>query len=117
MYRYLFLWCFFYSYKLLKIGKNRYIWKWARLFSLGLKKLSERAAKYTAEFRPYLSVLNQSATKRLQCRVLYWWFVTGSVSFIVLGEIPFSYLNTSAIREFKHRWCEEILLVKSRGSS
>ena len=33
------------------------------------------------------------------------------------GEIPFRHLYTSVIREFKHRWCGEISLVKSRTHS
>ena len=48
MYMYLFLWYFFYNQKLLKIVKNGYTWELVRSFSLGLKNVAQRAAKYTA---------------------------------------------------------------------
>ena len=46
---YLFLWCFIYGLKLLKIVTNWYTWEWVRFFSLGFKNLAQRAAKYTAQ--------------------------------------------------------------------
>ena len=45
---YLFLWCFIYGLKLLKIVTNWYTWEWVRFFSLGFKNLAQRAAKYTS---------------------------------------------------------------------
>ena len=45
---YLFLWCFIYGLKLLKIVTNWYTWEWVKFFSLGFKNLAQRAAKYTA---------------------------------------------------------------------
>ena len=44
---YLFLWCFYYNQKLLKIVKNEYTKKWVGFFSLKLKKLVQIAAKHT----------------------------------------------------------------------
>ena len=77
--------------------------------------ISRGIALYGIEFRPYLSVLGRSVTKRLQCRVLHRCFETGCTSFIMSGESPFrifnpSLENVSAIRE-------EISLVKSRSCS
>ena len=57
--------------------------------------ISRGIALYGIEFRPYLSVLGRSVTKRLQCRVLYRCFETGSTSFMMSGESPFRIFNPS----------------------
>ena len=91
--------------------------KFAEFFIWRGSKFHIWLALYAIEYRPYLSVLGPISHEKVKCRILHQCFETANVPFIMSSEIPFRHLYTSVIREFKHRWCEEISLIKPRSSS